>query len=155
MTLSTERMRACLQTFDFKRLFVEELGWNNYSARLAPADVDGVRYSFTPIAEQGGMVVVSCTAEDGNIPPSGARRKIDQHVTDLAFEHLIIFLDRDSKGTAQTSLWWWVKREEGTTKPRTFTYRRGMLGDALLQSWRALPLRLKISMPRGRCRLRR
>jgi hypothetical protein len=133
MTLSTERMRACLQTFDFKRLFVEELGWNNYSARLTPADVDGRRYSFTPIAEQGGMVIVTCTADDGNIPPSGARRKIDQHVTDLAFEHLIIFLDRDSKGTAQTSLWWWVKREEGAIKPRTFTYRRGMLGDALLQ----------------------
>ncbi|MBK9748883.1 MAG: Eco57I restriction-modification methylase domain-containing protein [Chloroflexi bacterium] len=133
MTLSTERMRACLQTFDFKRLFVEELGWNNYSARLTPAEVDGVRCTFAPIAEQGGMVVVTCTADDGNIPPSGARRKIDQHVTDLAFEHLIIFLDRDSKGTAQTSLWWWVKREEGAIKPRTFTYRRGMLGDALLQ----------------------
>ncbi|MFQ3659284.1 MAG: Eco57I restriction-modification methylase domain-containing protein [Anaerolineae bacterium] len=133
MTISTQHMRACLQTFDFKRLFVEELGWNTYSARIAPADIDGIRYTFTPIAEQGGMVVVTCTADDGNVPPSGARRKIDQHVTNLAFEHLIIFLDRDAKGTAQTSLWWWVKREDGKTKPRTFTYRRGMMGDALLQ----------------------
>jgi hypothetical protein len=134
MTLSTQQMRTCLQTFDFKRLFVEELGWNNYSARIAAMDMDGVRYTFTPIAEQGGMVVVTCTADDGNIPPSGARRKIDKYITDNAFfEHLIIFLDRDSKGTAQTSMWWWVKREDGKTKPRTFTYRRGMMGDALLQ----------------------
>ncbi|MBL8133209.1 MAG: Eco57I restriction-modification methylase domain-containing protein, partial [Anaerolineae bacterium] len=143
MTLSTQRMRAGLQAFDFKRLFVEELGWNTYSARIAPTDVDGVSYSFAPIAEQGGMVVVTCTADDGNIPPSGTRRKIDQHVTDLAFEHLIIFLDRDRKGTAQTSLWWWVRREQSPSphgegfrvrsQPRTFTYRRGMMGDALLQ----------------------
>lgn len=54
-------MRACLQTFDFKRLFVEELGWNTYAARIAPAEVDGVRCTFAPIAQQGGMVVVTCT----------------------------------------------------------------------------------------------
>jgi len=133
MTLSTQQMRAGLQDFDFKRLFVEALGWSNYTARIEPTDVNGVRYSFAPIAEQGGMVVVMCNASDGNIPPSGVRRKLDKYVTELAFEHLIIFLDRDTKEVAQTSLWWWVKREDRKTKPRTFTYRRGSMGDALLQ----------------------
>lgn len=133
MTLSTQQMRACLQAFDFKRLFVEELGWNNYATRVAPTEIDGVTYSFAPTAVQGGMVVVTCTASDGNIPPSGVRRKIDKHISGFHFEHLIIFLDKDAQGAAQTSLWWWVKREDGKTKPRTFTYRRGSMGDALLQ----------------------
>jgi len=171
MTLSTQKMRASLQAFDFKRLFVEELGWNNTTTRIAPTDADGVSYSFMPIAEQGGMIVVTCTAADGNIPPSGARQKIDKTVTELAFEHLIIFLDRDSKGAAQTSLWWWVKREtltpspsptasrgEGSgqtthrvrLKPRTFTYRRGAMGDALLQKLAGIAFDLKDLDDEGR-----
>jgi hypothetical protein len=126
-------MRTHLQNFDFRRLFVDALGWNRHDARIAPTEVQGVTYTFTPIAQQGGMVVVTCTASDGNIPPSGTRRKIDRYVTGIAYENLIIFLDRDKNGTAQTSLWWWVKREDGKSKPRTHTYRRGMSGDALLQ----------------------
>ena len=133
MTLSTQRMRACLQAFDFKRLFIEELGWNQHTTKIAPAEVDGVTYHFAPVAQQGGMVVLTCAASDGNIPPSGARRKIDKHISGFYFEHLILFLDRDAQGAPQTSLWWWVKREDGKTKPRTFTYRRGSSGDALLQ----------------------
>jgi len=150
MTLSTQKMRASLQAFDFKRLFVEALGWNNTTTRLAPTEIAGVSYSFASIAQQGGMVVMTCTASDGNIPPSGARSKIDKYVTALAFEHLILFLDQDMKGEAQTSLWWWVKREDGKIKPRIFTYRRGAMGDALLQKLAGIAFDLKDLDDEGR-----
>lgn len=112
MTLSPPRMRVCLQAFDFKRLFVEELGWNNYTSRIATTELGGVTYSFAPIAQQDGMVVITCTASDGNIPPTGTRHKIDQYISRVHFEHLILFLDRDTQGITQTSLWWWVTKHE-------------------------------------------
>jgi tRNA1(Val) A37 N6-methylase TrmN6 len=143
MAISTQSIRQHLQAFDFKRLFVEStpdgLGWNNYTSRLQSYDLDGVRYNFTPIAEQGGMVIVQCEANDGNIPFTGARRKIDKHITELAFEHIIIFVDGDKS----TSLWVWVKREDGKSKSRTHTYRKGQLADALLQKLAGIAFDIK------------
>lgn len=143
MAISTQSIRQHLQAFDFKSLFVEStpdgLGWNNYTSRLQSYDLDGVRYNFTPIAEQGGMVIVQCEANDGNIPSTGARRKIDKHITELAFEHIIIFVDGDKS----TSLWVWVKREDGKSKSRTHTYRKGQLADALLQKLAGIAFDIK------------
>lgn len=143
MAISTQSIRQHLQAFDFKRLFVEStpdgLGWNNYTSRLQSYDLDGVRYNFTPIAEQGGMVIVQCEANDGNIPSTGARRKIDKHITELAFEHIIIFVDGDKS----TSLWVWVKREDGKSKSRTHTYRKGQFADALLQKLAGIAFDIK------------
>lgn len=143
MAISTQSIRQHLQSFDFKSLFVEStpdgLGWNNYTSRLQSYDLDGVRYNFTPIAEQGGMVIVQCEANDGNIPSTGARRKIDKHITELAFEHIIIFVDGDKS----TSLWVWVKREDGKSKSRTHTYRKGQLADALLQKLAGIAFDIK------------
>jgi len=143
MAISTQSIRQYLQAFDFKRLFVEStpdgLGWNNYTSRLQSFEFEGVRYTFTPIAEQGGMVIVQCEANDGNIPSTGARRKIDKHITELAFEHIIIFVDSDKS----TSLWVWVKREDGKSKSRTHTYRKGQLADALLQKLAGIAFDIK------------
>lgn len=129
MTISTARLRQAVQAFDFRQLFITELNWNNYKARLPAVTVDSITYRFTSIAEQGGMVVVVCEASDGAIPLTGTQRKIDKHITELAYEHIIIFID----GERSTALWWWVKREDGKSKPRTHTYRAGQMGDALLQ----------------------
>ncbi|MBK8025749.1 MAG: SAM-dependent methyltransferase [Chloroflexi bacterium] len=150
MTLSTTRMRETLQAFDFRRLFVEALGWNKLNERIAPFTFENVTYAFAPVAEAGQMVVVTCTASSGNIPPSGARRQIEQYMRKLHYEHLIIFLDRDAQGQPQTSLWWWVKHEDGKTKPRTFTYRRGATGDALLQKLAGIAFSLEELDDEGR-----
>jgi len=56
MPINTQRARTCLRAFDFKKLFIEELGWNNASTKLQPVEIDGALYSFTPFAEHGGML---------------------------------------------------------------------------------------------------
>lgn len=129
MTISTKNLRQYLQEFELKRLFIEELGWNNYTSRIRDFQVDGITYKFAPVAEQGGMVIITCEASDGNIPSKGALYKIDKYITQLAFEHIIIFVD----GEKSTSLWLWIKHDDGNSKFRPHTYRRGQSADALLQ----------------------
>ncbi len=133
MTINFRESRKHLEAFDFKRLFTEELGWGRSSGRPVPVEVDGARYRLAPIAELGGMVVYQCesqAAERGAMPPANIRKKIDKRVADLAFEHILIFVD-----AARTqAVWQWVKRGAGqSAKARQHTYTRGQPGDSLLQ----------------------
>ena len=130
MRLDTRRVRQYLQQFDFKNLFIEELGWNHYAGRLE-FNIDGQIYILTGIAEQGGMVVIRCSSDARDrIPEYSVRRKIERQVTGLFYEHLIIYVDN-----AQTSqVWQWVKREPG--KPNTcreHSYYYKQTGDLLIQ----------------------
>ncbi|HKZ68782.1 MAG TPA: hypothetical protein VJ020_01800, partial [Anaerolineales bacterium] len=128
MTIHFRRARAYLENFDFKSLFVEELGWARAGGRPAIVPVDSGKFSLTPVAELGGMIVYVC--EIGDIPPAGVRKKIDKEISKLAFEHIIIFMD-----TARAkAVWLWVKREAGASaKARENTYRKGEPGALLLQ----------------------
>jgi len=50
-----QRTRSLLCEFQFQNVF-RELGWGNPLRIPAPEfQVDGARYRFTPIAEQGGL----------------------------------------------------------------------------------------------------
>jgi len=131
MLINFRQARQHLEAFDFKKLFVEELGWARSSSKPVPIEVDGTTYRLTPIAELGGMVVYLCEAQpDGKLPAANLRKKIDRHVAELAFEHILIFVDQ-----ARTkAVWLWVKREAGkASKAREHTYAKGQPGDSLLQ----------------------
>ncbi len=95
-------------------------------------DADGKTYVFTPIAEQGGLIVAECVvvASDpqGHLPPVTTRRKLSNEFARLHYEHILIFTD--IKRT--TSVWLWPKRDDGKTKAREQTYRKGQPGDLLL-----------------------
>ena len=130
MRLDTRRVRQYLQQFDFKNLFIEELGWNHYAGRLE-FNIDGQIYILTGIAEQGGMVVIRCSSDARDrIPEYSVRRKIERQVTGLFYEHLIIYVDN-----AQTSqVWQWVKREPGKPNAcREHSYYYKQTGDLLIQ----------------------
>jgi len=130
LRLDTRRVRQYLQQFDFKNLFIEELGWNHYAGRLE-FNIDGQIYILTGIAEQGGMVVIRCSSDTRDrIPEYSVRRKIERQVTGLFYEHLIIYVDN-----AQTSqVWQWVKREPGKPNAcREHSYHYKQTGDLLIQ----------------------
>lgn len=131
MNIDTNRVRDCLKRFDFRTLFIEELGWNICNNRPVDVQVDVRNYRLTPFAEQGGMVIyLGESPEDGGIPLSNVRRIIDTHITKQTHEHIIVFVDR-----ARTwSVWQWVRRGTGKqTAAREHTYHRGQPGDSLLQ----------------------
>jgi Eco57I restriction-modification methylase len=131
MTINLRRARAHLESFDFKALFVEELGWAHGEGRPTNLEVDGDGYRLAPLAELGGMVVYTCEPAAGaSLPAAARRRKIDRDVSRLSFEHIVIFLD----ATRTKAVWRWIKRREGETpKAREHTYTKGQPGDSLLQ----------------------
>jgi len=132
MPIQIDQLRTPLQAFDFKALFTRGLGWITAKAALPTMDADGKTYVFTPIAEQGGLIVAECVvvASDpqGHLPPVTTRRKLSNEFARLHYEHILIFTD--IKRT--TSVWLWPKRDDGKTKSREQTYRKGQPGDLLL-----------------------
>ncbi len=128
MTINLPRARHCLESFEFKKLFVEELGWANARGRAIRLEVDAAAYPLQPIAELGGMRVFVCDTEE--MPPVAVRRQVEKQALDLAHEHIVIFVD-----AAHTkAVWQWVKRADGqSARAREHTYHQGTPGDSLLQ----------------------
>ena len=137
--MNKPRIQQHLRDFNFRQLFIEELGWDNPPAATA-VTVDGQRYALTAIAHKRGMVAYHCPAPAGaRIPEYALRRKIEQQVTKSAHEHLTIFTDPGK--TAQ--IWQWVKREPG--KPaacREHTFHKNQSGEAMIQKLQAIAFSL-------------
>ena len=81
MLLNIKRVRALLRNFDFKTLFVEELGWDHYTSAL-DISVDARNFTLGVIAEKRGIVVFVCgPVGNGSMPDYSIRRKIERQVT--------------------------------------------------------------------------
>src|SRR5687768_3032912 len=105
MPINRARATEYLSDFAFRRLFVEELGWDNPAARHSESiAIDGSAFSLAPVAEKRGVRIFICV----DIPDRLVRQRIEREVTKLAYEHLIIFTD--SAKTRQ--VWQWVAREK-------------------------------------------
>src|SRR5271165_980724 len=135
MALNISKIRQLLKNFDFTTLFIDELGWDNYSARLN-VTLDGKSHHLIAVAQKRGMVAFHLpVVTEWCFPDYGIRCKIDRHVANSVHEHLIIFTDAGRT----TQVWQWVKREAG--KPlarREHTYHKSQPGDALIQKLRAI-----------------
>lgn len=115
MNLDAAKARTLLGTFDFGRLFTEELGWDRLSATFTIA-VAGTTYALRAVGEKRGMAAVVCEAPAGQkIPDRATRRKIELQVAKTYLEHLVIFTDT---GRAE-QIWCWARRETG--KPAMVT----------------------------------
>ncbi len=137
MPLNLQATRQHLQDFEFRKLFVNELGWNNPPFALKPADAEakgGIRFRRAPVAVLSGIHVFEITTPGGAIPDAKTRAAIHAAVSTLAAENLLIFTD-----TVRTqSLWYWVKREVGKSHARDHLYVKGQPGDLFLSKLAAL-----------------
>ncbi|MBW6485112.1 MAG: Eco57I restriction-modification methylase domain-containing protein [Syntrophobacterales bacterium] len=126
MRINVTDVRQCLKSFDFKTLFREHLGWDNYQAALE-IPVDGRTIFLSAIAQKRGFVAFVC---DGPIPDRAVRLKIDHQTTKSVHEHFVIYADR---GAGQ-QVWQWVRREQGkplASRDHRFDIRQS--GDPLIQ----------------------
>lgn len=134
MKIDVPSVRRLLKKSDFRTLFREQLGWDNYQARL-DIPLDGTTYSLTAVAEKRGFQVYTCPT----IPDRSTRLKLDRQVTKSAREHLIIYTDAARK----EQLWEWVRREpDKPAASRDYRFNAGQSGDALIQKLEALAIAL-------------
>ena len=137
MPLNFKATHQHLQNFDFRKLFINELGWNHPTHALKPSEAeakDGIHFHRAPVAELSGITVFEITTTDGAIPEANDRAAIHAAVTKLAAENILIFTDK-----ARTqSLWYWVKREAGKAHRRPHLYVKGQPGDLFISKLDAL-----------------
>src|SRR5258708_5168273 len=134
MAIDRGRARESLKAFDFRHLFIDQLGWDKYSGDFEQV-VDGSAYRFRAISEKRGIVVLVCES----IPEYGIRLKLDKVVAKSHFEHLIVFADQPHG----RQVWQWMRRESG--KPnvlRAHTYSTSQSGELLLQKLEHLAITL-------------
>jgi len=129
---AAERIRRAIQAFDFRRLFVEELGWDNFKGQPLRVEVGGETYTLTPVASKRGVGVFACAPNaEGGLPNYATRKKIDAEVVKLHREHIIVYTDKDDA----RQIWQWVRRGQGKpTAYREQPYAKGQSGERLAQS---------------------
>jgi len=117
MTVSKQDFARYIREFNFHKLFIE-MGWNNDNAK-EPIVIDGFTYYIDSVAEKNGFKILKCSPdENGKVPDYQIRRKIENKVTRLFQEHLIIYCDSDKKN----QIWQCVLRQAG--KPSKLTETR-------------------------------
>lgn len=135
MAIERERTRQCLKAFDFRRLFLDELGWDKHTGRLEKV-VDSRTYQFQAVSEKRGVVVFVADS----IPEYSTRVKLDKLIAKDHFEHLIIFADQ-SRGR---QVWQWMRRESGKPNAiRAYNYSTSQTGELLLQKLEHLVITLE------------
>jgi len=138
--MNKQNARNLLRQFDFKGLFLNELGWDDHSGELQIKLPDRT-VTLEAVAEKRGMAAYVCP-----MPGSGkgfdyqTRCRVEIQLAKCVREHLIIYFDSDRR--FQT--WQWVKREPGQPiARREHTYTAGQSGEALLQKLEALEIKIE------------
>jgi len=140
MPLTLKESREFLQDFEFNKLFVQELGWDNPSShKTVSLEIEGETYSRKAIAQLLGVVVYEIIADSGNIPNSPERLTIYREIVQFSAENLLIFIDKNRT----KCLWYWVKREGTKLYPRDRVYVKREPCDLLLSKVTALKVDLE------------
>lgn len=108
MDFNAGNAKKLLAQFEFAKLFIEELGWDQHNAHLS-VTISVTAFTLKAVAEKRGAVAWVCRTTDGQIPERPIRQKIDREVSKSTFEHLIIFVDE----SRASQVWSWPRREFG------------------------------------------
>ena len=129
MNISKETFNGCIKAFQFKELF-NDMGWNHDKVNQ-PIAVDTLTFILEAVAQKSGFKILNCKpGTDGRIPEYALRKKIDQKVTKLFPEHLIIYTDSAQK----EQLWQLAVRQWGKPVKVTETrYKSGQSPELLYQ----------------------
>jgi type I restriction-modification system DNA methylase subunit len=129
--LDIPKSRDLLQKFDFPKLFIEQLGWENPPAQQPVRDqINDFHFAREAVASLAGVMVFEIAGHDGRLPDAKTRAAIHKAISRQYHENLLIFLDRRPEPTQ--SLWYWAKRVDGKAVPREHLYFRGQPGDLFI-----------------------
>ena len=99
-----------LKAYDFRKMFIEEIGWDYPTSGPVQIDLKKNSYHLEPVAEKRGVHVFTCVPEgDTEFPDRHIRQKIETRLRKIVYEHLLIFPNITNK----TQVWQWVFRKPG------------------------------------------
>ena len=136
--MNKARVKELLKKFDFKALFLDELGWDNHEG-LSTLNVGDAKVQLHAVAEKRGVAAFVCPMAD---PPFDypTRGQIEAQLSKTVREHIIIYIDQNKR----FQIWQWVKREPGRPiARREHTYAATQSGEALAQKLAALEVRIE------------
>src|SRR5258707_1781800 len=114
VTQQRTQIAAYLRAFDFRKLFIEELGWDRYLGNLQVETKGGATYALEGVAVKRGVVALVCGPDArGGIPDYATRKLIEGPVVKSVRRHLIIFTDKPQNHTA-----WLVTKTLQGQRPR-------------------------------------
>lgn len=99
---------------DFKNLFIEELGWDQPTAKPLIVEMDDDSFHVTPVAGFHGLHVWSCDS----LPDRSTQAQIDREVSATSTERLIIFHD----GNKQEWRWPRYNKNRGTNMSKLLVH---------------------------------
>src|SRR5260221_5128411 len=131
VTQQRTQIAAYLRAFDFRKLFIEELGWDRYRGNLQVETKGGATYTLEGVAEKRGVVALVYGPDArGGVPDYATRKLIEDLVVKSVREHLIIFTDERQN----QQYWLWTKREQGQgPQYRGEWFFKGQSGERLVQ----------------------
>ena len=128
LRMNITNVQNYLHTMDFRRLFLEELGWDkaalsfgvtliepgqrglgrpDSAAPYVPEVLASHTFTLNAVAQKRGMTVFVCPPlQDGTIPNAPMRFRLQHRVMKVARENILVFVDADN--TRQ--VWQWVRR---------------------------------------------
>ena len=132
--------RDLLRQFNFKDLFLNELGWDDHRGELT-LKIGEDTVAINAVAEKRGMAAYLCTMPSpGKSYDYQTRCRIEIQLAKSVREHLVIYMDSDR----HFQIWQWVKREPGRPiARREHTYTIGQSGESLLQKLEALEIKIE------------
>lgn len=110
----TSKFLAYVDKAEFRHLFIEELGWDQPTAKALTVAVEDGSYNVTPIAGFHGLHVWAC----GSLPDRSTQAQIDREVSAISTERLIIF----HNGTKQEWRWPRYNKNRGTNMSKLLVH---------------------------------
>jgi len=134
MNLNKNQFSQLISNFKLKELF-NELGWDNVKKKEF-VSIDEDKFELDAVGEKRSFVIFLCSpGKSGKIPNQNIRRKIDNKVSKLFFEHLIIYCDANKS----QQIWQLVIRQPNKPIiPREFVYYSTQYPEILLQKLSSL-----------------
>ncbi|MDO5866966.1 MULTISPECIES: class I SAM-dependent DNA methyltransferase [Paenarthrobacter] len=117
----TSKFLASVDKADFKHLFIEDLGWDQPTAKALSVAVEDESYSVTPIAGFHGLHVWAC----GSVPDRSTQAQIDREVSAISTERLIIF----HNGSKQEWRWPRYNKNRGTNMSKLLVHEHTVGSD--------------------------
>jgi hypothetical protein len=138
--MSPTNLLELVDARDFRRLFIDELGWQNPDRPRLAVEAEGQQYAISQVAGYKGLRVWHCDA----LPPRRRQRAIDTLVGKDNAERLIIFSDHERQE------WRWPRRARlgsANAKLLVHEHRAGTRNDHLESRLAAIRLDFDEDVP--------